>query len=155
MCESLPDESKREERDSLVVDIHFCLGAIAAETNDLERSDYYKKSALDKQTAVSQRLDTLDVRLTRSQSEYAIALIVKEEYDAAIELFRLSIKTDKTLGAYPYNWTAEINLGLAYILKGDFRMADEVLVAAQARREEMYGSMDTMSSGFVTSPHFT
>ncbi|KAN0095890.1 tetratricopeptide repeat domain containing protein [Hyaloscypha variabilis] len=145
LCEESHQENDREQRDSLLVDMHFCQGAIAAETNDPEGSRHHKKEALDLQLAVSKRLDTIDIRLARSYHEYAIALIDAGDYQSAIEHIDISLNIDKKLGAYPYNWNTETNLGLAYTLKGDLEAADEVLVGTLQRREERYGKNDTES----------
>jgi tetratricopeptide (TPR) repeat protein len=149
LCEESHQESERDQRDSLLVDMHFCQGAIAAETNDPEGSRYHKKEALDLQLAVSKRLDTVDIRLARSYHEYAIALIDAGDYQPAIDHINISLGIDKKLGAYPYNWNTETNLGLAYTLKGDFEAADEVLVGTLQRREERYGKNDTESFRYV------
>jgi len=129
----------------LIVDIHFCLAAIAAETNDHDSRRFHKKQALAKQLAVSKRLDVIDVRLAMSHQEWGIALIQDGQYEDAIEEIWTSLNIDKELGAYPYNWNAETNLGLAYILKGDLEMAEEVLIGTLERREEKYGKNDTDS----------
>lgn len=129
--------------------MHFCQAVIAAETNDQDGSRYHKKAALDLQLAVSQRLDTIDVRLARSYHEYAISLIEDGDYQTAIDNIQISLGIDKKLGAYPYNWNTETNLGLAYTLKGDLEAADEVLVGTQQRREEIYGINDTESFRLV------
>lgn len=59
----------------MIVDIYFCLAAIVAETNDYDNSRFHKRQALDKQLAVSKRLDVIDVRLAMSYQEWGIALI--------------------------------------------------------------------------------
>ena len=74
-----------------------------------------------------------------------VALTVDGQYDAAAEAFLESLSIDKQLNVYPYNWVAEVNLGLAYIQQGSLDKADELLTATQERREELFGKMDTES----------
>lgn len=68
-----------------------------------------------------------------------------EDFEAAIEAYLESISIDKRLGIYPYNWIAEVNLGLAYILQGNLLQAEKLLTEVQERREAMFGKMDTES----------
>lgn len=131
--------------------MHFCRAAIAFETNDPKKSLHYKKKALDLQLEVSKRLDTVDIRLARSYHEYGIALIADGDYQSAIDHINISLEIDKSLGAYPYNWNTETNLGLAYTLKRDFQAADEVLVGTLQRRENIYGKDDKESFRYVHS----
>ena len=62
----------------------------------------------------------------RDDFEQALTLLKKEEYDKAIELLKKVIESEKRLPA-PY-----VNLGMAYIKKGDNKLAEEYLHQALA-----------------------
>lgn len=62
----------------------------------------------------------------RDDFEQALTLLKKEEYDKAIELLNKVIEAEKRLPA-PY-----VNLGMAYIKKGDNKLAEESLHQALA-----------------------
>ena len=125
--------------------IHYMLGAIASETNAHDKSRQHKERAMQLQQETRHKLDVVDPRLARVHSELGFARIQDGDYDAAIATIKESIAIDKQLGLYPYNWVAEVNLGLAYIMKGDLSAAEELLTGTLRRREEKFGKMDTES----------
>ena len=139
------EHSEEPEASSILVDIHFCLGTIASETNEHNTSLYHKQRALGLQLEIRQKFDVVDLRLARCYSEIGVAHTVGGNYDAAAEAFLESISIEKQLGVYPYNWVAEVNLGLAYIQDGSLDKADQLLTATQERREKLFGKMDTES----------
>ena len=139
------EHSDEEEASSILVDIHFCLGTIASETNEHNTSRKHKQRALDLQLQTREKLGVVDLRLARCYSEMGVALTVEGRYDAAAEAFLESLSIEKQLNVYPYNWVAEVNLGLAYIQQGSLDKADELLTETQERREKLFGKMDTES----------
>ena len=140
----LCEHSDEPEASSILVDIHFCLGTIASETNAHDTSRYHKQRALEIQLQTRRKLDVVDLRLARCYSEMGVALTVDGNYDAA-EMFLESLSIEKQLGVYPYDWVAEVDLGLAYIQHGFLDKADELLMATRERREQVFGRMDTES----------
>ena len=141
----LCEHSDEPEASSILVDIHFCLGTIASETNEHNKSRNHKQRALELQLRSRQKLDVIDLRLARCYSEMGVAFTVDGNYDDASEAYLESLSIEKQLGVYPYNWVAEVNLGLAYIQQGSLDKADELLTATQERRERLFGKMDTES----------
>ena len=139
------EHSGELEASSILVDIHFCLGTIASETNAHDTSRFHKQRALEIQMQTRQKLDVVDLRLSRCYSEMGVALTVDGNYDAAAEMFLESLSIEQQLGVYPYNWVAEVNLGLAYIQHGFLDKADELLTGTRKRREQLFGKMDTES----------
>ena len=139
------EQSSDDDALSILGDIHFCLGAIASETNSHTASREHKEKALNLQQQLCRKFDMIDPRLARCHSELGIARIQDGDYKAAIETLERSITIDKQLGQYPYNWVAEVNLGFAYMLDGNLAAADEVLSGTQQRREETFGINDTES----------
>jgi len=133
----------------LVVDIHFMLGVIGSESNNHAAGRMHKEKALELQKATSKALGVRDVRLARCHREFGAALIHFREYDKAIEEIGKSITIDKELGIYPSSWFCEINLGLAYVLKGDIVRADEVLTGTLERREAKFGKLDEVDIRLV------
>lgn len=136
------EQSSETGKDSLLIDINFCLGAIESETNQHDAARKHKARALELQLATRKALDVVDIRLARCYSEDAIAKIQAGDYDAAVEHLLARLEIDKSLGVYPYNWIAEANLGLAYILQGKLSDADEILSGTLERRETKFGYMD-------------
>lgn len=144
------EQSDEDDADSILVDIHFCLGVIASETNANDISRKHKETALAIQQKTRLKLDVIDPRLARCYSELGLALIQDGEYEAAIDTLEESISIDKSLGVYPYNWVAEVNLGFAYMFRGNLTAAEEILTGTQKRREEIFGKMDTESYRFAS-----
>ena len=138
------EHSDEPEASSILVDIHFCLGTIASETNAHDTSRNHKQRALEIQLQTRQKFDVVDLRLARCYSEMGIAHTVDGKYDAAAEMFLESISIEEQLGVYP-SWVAQVNLGIAYIQQGSLDKADELLTATQERREKVFGKMDAES----------
>jgi hypothetical protein len=133
----------------LVVDIHFVLGLIGSESDHHEAGRMHKEKALELQNVTCKALDVRDTRLARCHREFGVALIHFREYDKAIEEIGKSLTIDKELGVYPSSWFCEINLGLAYVLKGDIARADEVLTGTLERREAKFGKLDEVDIRLV------
>jgi tetratricopeptide (TPR) repeat protein len=139
------EQSNEPDARSILVDIHFCLGNIASETNAHSTSRKHKEIALELQLQTCKALDVVDLRLARCHSELGVALIVDGDYDAAVSALLESLSIDEQLGVYTYNWVAQVNLGLAYVLQGKLVEADKLLMAVQDRRETIFGKEDTES----------
>ena len=110
------EQSNEPDARSILVDIYFCLRIIAFEINAHSTSRKHKGIALELQLQTRKALDVVDLRLTRCHSELGVALIVDGDYDAAVSALLESLSIGEQLGVYPYNWVAQVNFGLAYVL---------------------------------------
>ncbi len=63
MAQNICISSSHPDRDSLLVDIYFCLGAIAMDPSDFNNSRIYKEKSLDLVMNICQELDVADERL--------------------------------------------------------------------------------------------
>lgn len=139
------EQSNEPDARSILVDIYFCLGIIAFEINAHSTSRKHKEIALELQLQTRKALDVVDLKLTRCHSELGVALIVDGDYDAAVSALLESLLRGEQFGVYPYNWVAQVNLGLAYVLQGKLVEADKPLMAVHDSRETMFGKEDTES----------
>ena len=138
-------DADEASKSSVYVDTHFAMGAITAGTNDHDGSVYHHKCALTEQLKTREREDVLDVRLARCYNELGTGRMEAGDLQGSIDAFLESLRIDKELGVYPYNWVCEANLGLSYIYIGDLEEAEVVLEGTLKRREEKFGKDDRES----------
>ncbi|KAL6716568.1 hypothetical protein ACLMJK_006135 [Lecanora helva] len=134
-----------EDKGSVFVDTHFALGAVTAGTNDHDQSVYHHQCALRAQLEMRWREDVLDTRLARCYNELGTGRMEGGDLSGSIEAFLESMRIDKELGVYPWNWVMEANLGLSYTYIGNMDEAEVVLVGTLDRREAKFGKNDTES----------
>ena len=139
-----------EDKGSVIVDTHFALGAVTAGTNDHDKSVYHHQCALKAQLEMRWREDVLDTRLARCYNELGTGRMEAGDLSGSVEAFLESMRIDKELGAYPYNWVMEANLGLSYTYIGNLVEADVVLTGTLERREAKFGKNDTESYRWAT-----
>lgn len=136
------------DRDSVLSDIHFCLGAIAADTNSHAASRVHKEKSFEIQVRISQEFGMINERLALSYSELSICKIQDGKYDEAVDLLIRERQIREELGVY-VPLSREANLGLAYMLKGSLGECETLLERSLERRESVYGKDDKESFRYV------
>ena len=140
ICDGCDDPRK----DSLLVDIHFCLGAIAADTNDHTASREHKEKSLALQKKLCDQLGTEDERLAICYSELSISRIQDGRYDEGIAALLRGKEILTSMGPYVPK-SREANLGLAYMMQGRLSECETVLVESLKSREKALGKNDKES----------
>ena len=140
ICESCNDPDK----DALLSDIHFCLGAISADTNDHVASREHKEKSFGLQSRISQDLGTVDDRLALAHSELSISRIQDGRYDEGVAALLREREIRESLGTY-LPLSREANLALAYMLQGKLQASETLLVESLDTREKALGKNDKES----------
>ena len=140
ICDGCDDPRK----DSLLIDIHFYLGAIAADTNDHTASREHKEKSLAIQEKISEELGTVDERLAICYSELSISRMQDGRYDEAVAALLRGKEILVTIGSYVPT-SREANLGLAYMLQGRLSECETLLVESLEIREKVLGKNDKES----------
>ena len=140
ICDGCDDPRK----DSLLIDIHFCLGAIAADTNDHTASREHKEKSLALQKKISEELGTADERLAICYCELGISRIQDSRYDEGIAALLRGREILVSMGPYVPK-SREANLGLAYMLQGKLSECETLLVESLEIREKALGKDDKES----------
>ena len=140
ICNTCDDPGK----DPLLSDIHFCLGAIAADTNDHTASRTHKERSFEIQNRISDELGTVDERLALSYSELSISRIQDDRYDEGISALLREKEIRLSLGTY-IPLSREANLGLAYMLQGNLSESETLLIESLDWREKALGKNDKES----------
>ncbi|KAF2012803.1 hypothetical protein BU24DRAFT_259053 [Aaosphaeria arxii CBS 175.79] len=89
-----------------------------------------------------------DVRLAAlSHNQYAVACMMADRTEEAIESFLTFIETYRPLSTYEKDMDSNpiLNVGFAYRLKGDLKSALDILTAGLKDRESVFGPMDSVS----------
>ncbi|KAL8937279.1 MAG: hypothetical protein Q9216_004508 [Gyalolechia sp. 2 TL-2023] len=163
------EELNHTDKDTLLIDTHFVLGAIAADTNQHKASRWHKEVSYDLQLGVSKNIRTVDERLILSLVERAVSRIQDGHYDEAIKWLlgaqdaRRKLFTScgparqNTKGVMlpgpevhskllPY-WPSELEayLGLAYLMLDRWNESEAVLIEALQFRRQALGEKDVDS----------
>lgn len=140
LCEDADDD----DRNAILSDIHFCLGAIAADSNDHTTSRQHKEASFKLQKAISDSIGSVDERLALCYSELSISLIQDGQLDEGIAALRREKEIRQSLGTY-IPLSREANLALAYMLQGKYDLAESLLWESLKTREKLYGKNDKES----------
>ena len=132
------------DKDGLLSNIHFCLGAIAADINDHEASRRYKESSFDLQYKISQEIGVHDERLALSYSERSISRIQDGRLDEGVLDLKREREIRVALGTY-VPLSREANLGLAYLLQGNLKECEDILDESLETRQQVLGKNDKES----------
>lgn len=132
------------DKQDLLSNIYFCLGAIAADTNDHNLSRRYKELSFQLQYGISQDTGIYSERLALAYSERSISRIQDGRLDEAV----LDLKREKeirvSLGTY-VPLSREANLGLAYLLQGKLNQCEILLINSLETRWRTLGKNDKES----------
>ncbi|KAL8798261.1 MAG: hypothetical protein Q9182_006822, partial [Xanthomendoza sp. 2 TL-2023] len=138
------ENSGHPDKDALLIDIHFCLGAIAADSNRHTASREHKEASFAIQTKAYEELDKVDERLAMNYAELAISRIQDGRYDEGIAALLRQEEISRSLGNY-IPQSREANLGLAYMMQGRLQESETLLTQSIEARQEALGKEDIES----------
>ncbi len=136
--------SSHPDRDSLLADIYFCLGAIAMDASDFNNSRIYKEKSLDLVMNICQELDVADERLYLAYAERGISRTQDRRYDEGEADLKEALRIRKALGNYAPR-SGEVNLSWALLAQGKFEECNTLLLDSLAGREKALGKDDRES----------
>ncbi|KAL3469683.1 tetratricopeptide repeat domain-containing protein [Aspergillus californicus] len=140
ICES----STHPDRDSLLADIHFCLGAIAMDASDFDTSRIHKERSLDLVSKICNELRIEDERLYLAYAERGISRIQDRRYGEGEADLKEALRIRKALGNYIPR-SGEANLSWALAAQGKLEECNTLLLNSLAGREEALGKNDRES----------
>ncbi|QLI66908.1 uncharacterized protein G6M90_00g032140 [Metarhizium brunneum] len=141
---SICDASTHADRDSLLADIHFCLGAIAMDASDFDASRIHKERSLDLVSKICRELGVADERLYLAYAERGISRIQDRRYEEGEADLKEALQIRKCLGNYIPR-SGEVNLSWALLAQGKFEECSTLLLDSLAGREKALGKEDRES----------
>ncbi|KAL9015131.1 MAG: hypothetical protein Q9173_000231 [Seirophora scorigena] len=136
---------------SLLIDMHFYRGAIAADTNRHAESRMHKQESMSLQLAIVERLGTINERHVQACIELAICRIEDGVIDVGITILERA-HYFRTLYPIPYLPSSlQAYLGLAYQLQGHLEVSSKLLEESLVIRTRRLGNNDAESyrTGFI------
>ncbi|CAG8278644.1 unnamed protein product [Penicillium salamii] len=140
ICET----SKHTDRDSILADIYFCLGAIAMDASDFDTSRVYKERSLDLVSHICKELGTADERLYLAYAERGISRIQDRRHEEGEADLKKALQMRKALGNYVPR-SGEANLSWALLAQGKLEECNILLLDSLAGREKALGKDDRES----------
>jgi len=140
ICES----STHADRDSVLADIYFCLGAIAMDASDFDTSRVYKERSFDLVSAICKELGTADERLCLAYAERGISRIQDERHEEGEADLKEALQIQKALGNYIPR-SREANLSWSLMAQGKLEECNALLLDSLAGRERAFGKDDRES----------
>ncbi|OIW35543.1 tetratricopeptide repeat domain-containing protein [Coniochaeta ligniaria NRRL 30616] len=140
ICES----STHPDRDCLLADIYFCLGAIAMDASDFDMSRVYKEQSFDLLYKICKELGREDDRLDLAYAERGISRTQDGRYEEGEADLKDAVRIRKALGNYVPR-SAEANLAWALLLQGKLEECNTLLLDSLAGRERALGKDDRES----------
>ncbi|KAI1758309.1 P-loop containing nucleoside triphosphate hydrolase protein [Xylaria castorea] len=141
---SICESSTHADRDALLADIYFCLGAIAMDTNEFETSRVYKARSFELVSKICEKLGTTDERLYLAYAERGISRIQDRRYEEGETDLKAALRIRKALGNYIPR-AGEANLSWALLAQGKLEECNTLLLDSLAKREEALGKDDRES----------
>jgi tetratricopeptide (TPR) repeat protein len=141
---SICESSTHADRDSLLADIHFCLGAIAMDASDFDASRIHKESSLALVSKICKELGIADERLYLAYAERGISRIQDRRFEEGEADLKEALKIRKALGNYIPR-SGEANLSWALLAQGKLEECNTLLLESLAGREKALGKDDTES----------
>lgn len=130
-------------------DIHYTLGAGAAETNQKPAAFENNKAFLEIQLKIAQvsKEGTKDPKLAQAYNQATNAYLDRSEFDEALNHYHQALKVSEGLENYKQTMTTICiaNLGTAYLLQGNFVEAEKLVLTNLKAREAEIGLNDTES----------
>ncbi|CAG8410489.1 unnamed protein product [Penicillium salamii] len=140
ICET----SKHADRDAILADIYFCLGAIAMDASDFDTSRINKERSLDLVSNICKELGTADERLYLAYAERGISRIQDRRYEEGEADLKKALEMRKALGNYVPR-SGEANLSWALLAQGKLEECNTLLLESLAGREKALGKDDRES----------
>ncbi|TVY47452.1 hypothetical protein LOCC1_G002772 [Lachnellula occidentalis] len=141
---SICESSTHADRDSLLADIYFCLGAIAMDASDFDTSRIYKERSLDLVSKICEELGTADERLYLAYAERGISRIQDRRYEEGEADLKQALRIRKALSNYIPR-SGEANLSWALLAQGKLEECNTLLLDSLAGREKALGKDDRES----------
>ncbi|KAK2825694.1 hypothetical protein FQN49_007458, partial [Arthroderma sp. PD_2] len=141
---SICESSTHADRDSLLADIHFCLGAIAMDSSNFDASRIHKERSLDLVCKICNELGTSDERLYLAYAERGISRIQDRRYEEGEADIKEALRVRKALGNYIPR-SGEANLSWALLAQGKLEECNTLLLDSLAGREKALGKDDRES----------
>ncbi|KAJ6188767.1 hypothetical protein N7519_003675 [Penicillium mononematosum] len=138
---SICESSTHPDRDSLLADIHFCLGSIAMDTSDFDTSRVHKERSFHLVSQICKELGTADDRLYLAYAERGISRIQDRRYEEGEADLKEALRIRKALGNYIPR-SGEANLSWALLLQGKLEECNTLLLDSLAGREKALGKND-------------
>ncbi|KAK2600215.1 hypothetical protein QQS21_005011 [Conoideocrella luteorostrata] len=139
------DSSTHADRDAVLADIHFCLGAIAMDASDFNASRIHKECSFDLVSKICQELGVADERLYLAYAERGISRIQDRRYEEGETDLKKAIQMRKDLGNYIPR-SGEVNLSWALLAQSKFEECGTFLLESLAEREKALGKNDKESA---------
>ncbi|KAI0449877.1 tetratricopeptide repeat domain-containing protein [Xylaria acuta] len=141
---SICESSTHADRDALLADIYFCLGAIAMDASDFDTSRIYKERSFDLVFKICRELGTADERLYLAYAERGISRIQDRRYEEGEADLKEAVRIRKALGNYIPR-SGEANLSWALLAQGKLEECNTLLLDSLAGREKALGKDDRES----------
>ncbi|EEQ29248.1 tetratricopeptide repeat domain-containing protein [Microsporum canis CBS 113480] len=123
---SICESSTHADRDSLLADIHFCLGAIAMDSSDFDASRIHKEISLDLVCRICRELGTSDERLYLAYAERGISRTQDKRYEEGEVDIKEALRVRKALGNYIPR-SGEANLSWALLAQDSLAGREKAL----------------------------
>lgn len=140
ICET----STHPNRDSVLADIYFSLGAVAMDSNDFDSSRTYKEKSLDLVSKICNELGTVDERLYLAYAERGISRTQDKRYAEGEADLKYALEIRKSLGNYVPR-SGEANLSWCLLAQGKLDECNTLLLESLAGRERALGVNDRES----------
>lgn len=135
---SICESSQHPDRDALLADIYFCLGAIAMDSSDFDTSRIYKERSLDLVSKICKELGTADDRLYLGYAERGISRIQDRRYEEGEADLEEALRIRKALGNYIPR-SGEANLSWSLLAQGKLDECNTLLLDSLSGRENGVG----------------
>ena len=140
ICEA----SRHADRDSLLADIHFCLGSVAMDASDFDTSRIHKERSFDLVLKICKELGIADERLYLAYAEQGISRIQDRRYEEGEADLKEALRIRKALGNYIPR-SGEANLSWSLLAQGKLEECNTLLLDSLAGREKALGKDDRES----------
>jgi hypothetical protein len=151
LAQNISKQFPGDEATQILCDAHYCLAAVANETNDKEACLLHTKQLLDMRLKISNDSGASNLRLAIAHNEYAIALGMNGDFEGAVTEYTRSIGVFKKLEDYwpGMDTNPRTNMGFTLWALGRLDEAFTVLDELLKDREAKFGVMDTESFRYV------
>lgn len=124
------------DRISTLANIYFCLGGIAMDTNDFDKSRDYKERAFDLVSKICKESRAADERLYLAYAERAISRIQDKRYEEGEADLKKALRMRKKLGNCDPR-SDEVNLGWALLAQGKLEECNTLLLDSLGRERAL------------------
>lgn len=138
---SICEPSTHPDRDSLLADIHFCLGAIAMDASDFDTSRINKECSFNLVSKICKELGVADDRLYLAYAEREISRIQDKQYEEGEADLKEALRIRKDLQNYIPR-SGEANMSWALLFQGKLEECNTLLLDSLAGREKALGGND-------------